>query len=123
MPAGALADTIAGLLRIKAGGAKDRFGRDFSGWLPFEPPFYAVRVTGAMFHTQGGLCIDTSARVVDAGKNPLPNLYAAGGAACGVSGSRVEGYLSGNGLLTAVALGYVAGRSAARADAIGAGRR
>jgi len=44
----------------------------------------------------------------------LPNLFAAGGAARGVSGPEVSGYLSGNGLLTAVALGRVAGREAAR---------
>jgi len=74
---------------------------------------YAVRVTGALFHTQGGLVIDTDARVLRPDGTALPNLHAGGGAACGVSGAHVEGYLSGNGLLTAVALGYVAGRSAA----------
>lgn len=36
------------------------------------------------------------------------------GAARGVSGAHVRGYLSGNGLLTAAALGRVAGREAAR---------
>jgi fumarate reductase flavoprotein subunit len=41
------------------------------------------------------------------------NLFASGGAACGVSGPEVEGYLSGNGLLTAIAFGYLAGRFAA----------
>ena len=44
---------------------------------------------------------------------PLPNLFAGGGAACGVSGARVWGYLSGNGLLAAVTLGRLAGISAA----------
>ncbi len=38
-----------------------------------------------------------------------PNLLAAGGAACGVSGADASGYLSGNGLLTAIALGAIAG--------------
>ena len=32
----------------------------------------------------------------------LPNVFASGGAAVGVSGTGVDGYLSGNGLLTAV---------------------
>ncbi len=45
---------------------------------------------------------------------PLPNLLAGGGAACGVSGSKVWGYLSGNGLLTATTLGHIAGEQAAR---------
>ncbi|WP_376100171.1 FAD-binding protein [Roseomonas sp. CCTCC AB2023176] len=67
-----------------------------------------------MFHTQGGLVVDGQARVLGADGVPLPNLYAAGGAACGVSGPHASGYLSGNGLLTAVALGRVAGQAAAR---------
>jgi fumarate reductase flavoprotein subunit len=39
---------------------------------------------------------------------PWPNLLAAGGAARGVSGNAVWGYLSGNGLLSAVAGGAIA---------------
>jgi fumarate reductase flavoprotein subunit len=34
-----------------------------------------------------------------------------GGAACGVSGSGDDGYLSGNGLLSAVVLGRLAGQA------------
>lgn len=48
---------------------------------------------------------------------PLPNLFAAGGAAVGVSGAEASGYLSGNGLLTAIGLGFIAGTSAAKVDA------
>ena len=77
----------------------------------FNPPYYAVKVTGALFHTQGGLEIDTSARVLDALGRSLPNLYAAGGAARGLSGAHAWGYLSGNGLLSAVALGRLAGQA------------
>jgi fumarate reductase flavoprotein subunit len=39
-------------------------------------------------------------------------IFACGGAACGVSGPDVSGYLSGNGLLTALALGHLAGGAA-----------
>jgi fumarate reductase flavoprotein subunit len=81
----------------------------------FKPPYYAVKVTGALFHTQGGLEIDAGARVLDTRGRPLPGLYAAGGAARGLSGAQVWGYLSGNGLLSAVALGRIAGESIARA--------
>jgi fumarate reductase flavoprotein subunit len=70
-------------------------------------------VTCALFHTQGGLAVDETARVLDASGDALPNLFAAGGAAAGVSGSRASGYLSGNGLLTATVLGRVAGQRAA----------
>jgi fumarate reductase flavoprotein subunit len=47
--------------------------------------------------------------------SPFPNLFAGGGAACGVSGPDVSGYLSGNGLLTAIAFGFIAGEGAAAA--------
>ena len=77
-------------------------------------PFHAIKVTGALFHTQGGLDIDARCRVLREDGSPFPNLLAAGGAARGVSGSRVEGYLSGNGLLSAVAGGFIAARTAIR---------
>ncbi len=93
---------------------RDEFGRDWSGTRPLEAPFHAVRVTGALFHTQGGLVVDGAARVLRPDGSPLPNLHAAGGAACGVSGPLASGYLSGNGLLTAVVLGRLAGQAAAQ---------
>ena len=78
------------------------------------PPWHAIRVTGALFHTQGGLDIDARCRVLRArDATPLPNLLAAGGAARGVSGNAVWGYLSGNGLLSAVAGGFIAARTLA----------
>ena len=80
-------------------------------------PFYAVKVTGALFHTQGGLDIDANCRVLDTQGDPFPNLLAAGGAARGVSGDAVWGYLSGNGLLSAVAGGYIAAHTAAQLTA------
>lgn len=80
----------------------------------FEPPFYAVRVTGALFHTQGGLDIDADCRVLKQDQTPFPNLLAAGGAARGVSGNAVWGYLSGNGLLSAIAGGWIAAHTIAR---------
>ena len=79
-----------------------------------QAPFYAVRVTGALFHTQGGLLTDAHCRVLKAKGQPLPNLFAAGGAAGGVSGAEVWGYLSGNGLLSAIAGGHIAAHSAAQ---------
>ena len=40
---------------------------------------------------------------------PFPNLFASGGAAAGISGPADWGYLSGNGLLSAISLGRIAG--------------
>ena len=102
-----------GLQRTLAGvrpGLTDPFGRHFRRAL--APPFHAARVTGALFHTQGGLAVDADCRVQRVDGTPLPNLLAAGGAARGVSGDSVSGYLSGNGLLSAVAGGYIAAGTA-----------
>jgi fumarate reductase flavoprotein subunit len=71
-------------------------------------------VTGALFHTQGGLAVDADARVKKADGGVFPNLFAGGGAARGLSGPGPAGYLAGNGLLTATTLGKLAGRAAAR---------
>ena len=80
---------------------------------PLTAPFYAIKVTGALFHTQGGLDIDAQCRVLRQDGTPMPNLLAAGGAARGVSGNAVWGYLSGNGLLSAVAGGAIAAKTIA----------
>ena len=77
-----------------------------------QAPFYAIKVTGALFHTQGGLAIDAQTHVLATDGRPFANLLAAGGAARGVSGNAVWGYLSGNGLLSAVAGGYLAAQRA-----------
>ena len=93
-------------------GTDGQTGRQFARRL--QAPFHAVRVTGALFHTQGGLDIDADTRVLREDGTALPNLLAAGGAARGVSGQAVWGYLSGNGLLSAVAGGHIAAQTAAR---------
>ena len=113
LPEGTLVETFGQTQRLKAERGSDAFGRCFANVPALEPPFKAVRVTGALFHTQGGLAIEEHARVLGHDGRPLPNLFAAGGAAAGVSGSSAGGYLSGNGLLTAVVLGRIAGISSA----------
>jgi fumarate reductase flavoprotein subunit len=96
---------------IKAG--QDSFGRTIFG-KTLQPPFYGARVTGALFHTQGGLKINSYAQVTHPDGQPLPNLYAGGGVAVGVSGKGSDGYLSGNGLLTALGWGMIAGEHAGK---------
>jgi fumarate reductase flavoprotein subunit len=105
------ADSLAQTLSAVAPGAPDAFGRSFKR--PLKAPFYAVKVTGALFHTQGGLDIDAHCRVLRVDGTAMPNVLAAGGAARGVSGNAVWGYLSGNGLLSAVGGGWVAAGTAA----------
>lgn len=98
--------TFAAIAESARSGRPDRFGRVHRRAL--VPPLHAVRVTGALFHTQGGLDVDERCRVRRAGGGTFANLWAAGGAARGVSGRGVAGYLSGNGLLSAVAGGWIA---------------
>ncbi len=109
LPSYALTQTVEAL----PWGGEDSFGRAF-GNTPLSPPYNAVRVTGALFHTQGGLNVDETARVKLNTGGTLSNLFAAGGAAVGVSGKSDSGYLSGNGLLSAVVLGRIAGAEAAQ---------
>ena len=105
------AEVLARTLASVRPGREPNTGRHFTRAL--QPPFHAVKVTGALFHTQGGLSVDARMRVLTAAGQPLPNLLAAGGAARGVSGTAVWGYLSGNGLLSAVAGGHLAAQTAA----------
>lgn len=114
LPQAALAATLGAVDACRAGRSADTFGRDFAGRPALVPPYHAVKVTGALFHTQGGLLIDDEARVLDRSGRPFPNLFAGGGAVCGVSGPDASGYLAGNGLMTAIAFGHLAGDAAAR---------
>jgi fumarate reductase flavoprotein subunit len=98
--------TLQATLDGLVAGQADGFGRRCLR--PLQAPFHAVKVTGALFHTQGGLAIDARARVLRGDGSALPNLLAAGGAARGVSGNDVSGYLSGNGLLSAIGGGWLA---------------
>ncbi|WNL39549.1 FAD-dependent oxidoreductase [Halomonas sp. PAMB 3232] len=113
LPLAALETAVDDMHRHARTQTPDTFGRVFEPANLLSPPYYAVRVTGALFHTQGGLEVNTQARVLDTQGRMLPNLFAGGGAARGVSGAGDSGYLSGNGLLSAVVLGAVAGQSAA----------
>jgi len=85
------------------------------------PPYCAIKVTGALFHTQGGIAVDARCRALREDGTPHPNLLAAGGAARGVSGDSVWGYLSGNGLLSAVAGGFIAADGAAALSTVKCG--
>ncbi|MFB7155858.1 FAD-binding protein [Lysinibacillus sp. NPDC056232] len=94
--------------RHQQDGQADAFGRKvFDENL--EAPFYAIKVIPALFHTQGGLLINQHAQVLDTNGCVIPNVYAVGGSAVGISGNHAFGYLSSNGLLTALGFGRIAG--------------
>lgn len=113
MPAAALAETLDEVAQAKAGMAKDRFGRDFTGTSQLNAPYVGIRVTGALYHTLGGLVVDHNAQVKRPDGSLFPNLFAGGGAARGISGPTCSGYIPAAGLCMAMTLGRLAGRAAA----------
>ena len=92
-------------------GTNDEFGRQVTTAL--APPLYGVKVTVALYHTQGGIRVSPEGEVLRKDGSPIPNLYAGGGVAAGVSGDGMEGYLPGNGQLASLGLGFIAGKNAA----------
>lgn len=93
----------------------DEFGRNDFGVAPLQAPFYAIKATSGLFHTQGGLNINKNAQPIREDGTIINNLYAGGGVAVGISGvTSSAGYSSGNGLLTALGWGKIAGEHAAK---------
>lgn len=118
LPPGTLADTIAAYDAAARGERSDDHGRTDFGFAPLVPPYYVARTVPGILTTQGGLAVDANARVLAADGTPVPRLYAGGGTAAGICGpSRARGYVSGNGLLSALGYGYIAGEHAARSVA------
>ncbi len=105
--------TLAEAHAAQTEGRPDTLGRDWSKDTPPVAPYRALKVRGAIYHTQGGLQVDRAARVLRPDGSQLPNLYAGGGSARGVSGPSFWGYLPAMGLCAAVTLGMIAGASAA----------
>jgi predicted oxidoreductase len=93
----------------------DAFGRRDFALAPLAGTLYVCRIVPGLFHTQGGLMVDDDGRVLRGNRRPIANLFAGGGAAAGLSGrTGAGGYASGNGLLSAIGLGRLAGIAAAR---------
>nr|WP_243463826.1 FAD-binding protein [Bordetella bronchiseptica] len=81
---------------------------------PLGERLTATRIGPAIFHTQGGLRVDIDGRVLTDQAGVIDGLWAGGGAACGISGNRGSlGYMSGNGLLSALGLGLRIGQAIA----------
>jgi fumarate reductase flavoprotein subunit len=111
---GAIASTIEAYNRAARGEKPDAFGRRDFALAPLAGALYVCRVVPGLFHTQGGLMVDEDGRVLRPNGRPIANLFAGGGAAAGLSGrTGAAGYASGNGLLSAIGLGRLAGLAAA----------
>ena len=84
------------------------FGRAVWGDKIDQGPFYATLRFPALHHTMGGLEINTKAQVLDANKEVIPGLFAAGEVTGGIHGAN---RLGGNAIADIVVFGKIAGRS------------
>jgi fumarate reductase flavoprotein subunit len=109
----ALAAALTAAGAAAQAGRPDSVGRVWGADRPPSGKLRAFKVRGALYHTQGGLQVDRHARVLRPDGAALPNLFAGGGAARGLSGPGGWGYLPAMGLCAAVTLGALAGRAAA----------
>ena len=107
LPPEALLGTLDAANRAAKGESADLLGRELYARV-LSPPFYGVRITGALAHTQGGLMVDDKAQVLRTDGSVIAGLLAAGGTVTGISGHGAAGYSSGNGLAQAFALGMIA---------------
>jgi fumarate reductase flavoprotein subunit len=112
---GAFEAALAEVYSARAAGRSDAVGRRWTIETPPRAPFRALKVRGAIYHTQGGLQVGPKAQVLRADGSALPNLFAGGGSARSVSGPSFWGYLPAMGLCAATTLGMIAGESAAAA--------
>lgn len=85
------------------------------GRRPLRAPYHHAWVTHGVLTTQGGAAIDVHGRVLRRDSTPVPGLRAGGGTAAGLAGPDSDGYVSGNGLLSAFAMGWIIGNELASA--------
>lgn len=119
LPDPGLRETIEAYNRSARGLEEDPFGRSSFGLAPLSGPLYACETRPGLLTTQGGLVVNDNAQLVLENGVELPNVYAGGSTAAGISGNDgAQGYASGNGLLTALGYGFIAGRHASRRAAV-----
>ncbi|OCG22268.1 flavocytochrome c [Gilliamella sp. App4-10] len=87
------------------------FGRTTGIRYPIEKgPFYAIKIAPGVHHTMGGVTINTQTQVLDANKNIIQGVFAAGEVVGGVHGANRIG---GNAVADIIIFGIQAGTKAA----------
>ena len=112
VPANALASAIEKHNQALAQKKDVDFGKPITDAMKpmTKGPFYAVAQWPSVHHCQGGVRIDTNARVIDVHGKPIPGLYAAGEFVGGIHGNN---RLGGNALADCVVFGRIAGKRVA----------
>lgn len=80
-----------------------------------EAPFHFAWLTHGVLASQGGVVIDPAGQVLRQDGSVIEGLRAGGGTAAGLAGSDSSGYVSGNGLLSALGMGWIIGNALATA--------
>lgn len=106
-------ETVASYNKAIAAGKDTEFGKDLKGQTPVaQGPFYAVTVKAATIGTMVGLKTDLDTRVLGAGDQPIPGLFAAGETANGDFFHLIYP-ASGTSIQMSVTFGRTAGQKAA----------
>ena len=110
VPADALEKSISEFNALVKAGKPDEFGRTLWENTIEEGPFYAVAFSPCVHHTMGGLEINPNAEVLNAKRQVIEGLYAAGEVTGGIHGTNRVG---GNAVPDALTFGKIAGANAA----------
>lgn len=76
-------------------------------------PYHFAWVTHGVLTTQGGAVVDVLGRVLREDGSVISGVRAGGGTAVGLAGEHSDGYMSGNGLLSALGMGWIIGNDLA----------
>ena len=115
IPYEALQASVARYNELCAKGHDDDFGKRVEFMFPIvEPPFYAMKVGGALLNVPGGLSIDTNLNVLDERRRPIEGLFAVGNCAGDLYAIDYPLLIAGNNHGHCLTWGYLAGRNVAR---------
>lgn len=115
VPAETLVASIERFNGFVDAGLDEDFGRPMEGVKKVEgDTYYAVKHQSSILATVSGLLVDYNCNVLDYDDNPIPGLYAAGGASGGFFSGNYPRHIFGPSIGRCVTFGYVSGQSAAK---------
>lgn len=115
IPADNLERTVARYNELCEAGVDEDFGKEAFRMQPVTtPPFYGFRCAGNLLCTLDGLQISPKAEVLDADRNPIPGLYAAGNDAGGFYSTCYPSLMIGLNAGRCITFAYVAAEELAK---------
>jgi fumarate reductase flavoprotein subunit len=115
LPVETLKKTIARYNELAKKGVDEDFGKPALFMTTIEKaPFYAANIGTSMLVTLGGLQINDKMQVIDAEKEVIPGLYAAGNSSGSFFGADYPNFVPGNSHGRAYTFGYLSGKNVAK---------